>query len=296
MTKNKKIRRNIPWKIKSFIFSLIDFFNTPSILYFLQKNFTKRSKINQIIISPTWEKHKEILKKYNTTDFIFEFGAGKNLAQNLFLSSIVRKQLVVDLNPMIDISLVEISRKLLSEKLSLKTNSQIINSKSLENFGIQYKSPYNAENTDLKDRSLDACVSTNTLEHIPRQSIIKIFRELHRTLKDTGVASLQIDYSDHYAHTDNKISFLNYLKYSDIEWKKFNHSCHYQNRLRHYDYIKIFESLGFFIVEENLDFSENNIPQEIEELFKNKDETWKATSAHIVLRKIDPFTQYKNRV
>ena len=191
--KNNKIRRNIPWRIKSFIFRLIDFFNTPSILYFLQKNITKRSRIDQINISPTWKKHGEILKKYNATEFIFEFGAGKNLAQNLFLSSFVRKQLVVDLNPMLDISLVENSRKLISEKLSLKSNLRILNLRSLKNYGIEYKAPYNAENTYLKDQSLDACISTNTLEHIPKQSIVKIFRELHRTLKNTGIASLQID-------------------------------------------------------------------------------------------------------
>ena len=284
-SETKKTKKNIPWKLKSFIFSLIDFFNTPSILYFLQKNITKRSRINEIIISPTWEKHQENLKKYDCCEYIFEFGAGKNLAQNLFISSIVKKQLVVDLNPMIDLNLVDNSRRLLSEKLSLRANVKIKSLEDLTKFGIFYVAPYDATNTDIKDKSLDACISTNTLEHIPKEIIVKIFTELYRTLKDTGVISLQIDYTDHYAHTDDKISLLNYLKYEDEKWKKFNHNCHYQNRLRHYDYIKIFKSLGFKIIEEYLEFKEKNIPLEIEELFKNKDETWKATSSLIVLKK-----------
>lgn len=281
----KKKRRNIPWKLKSFVFKLIDLFNSPSILYFLQKNITKRSRINEIIISPTWKKHLEVLRKYNSNNFIFEFGAGKNLAQNLFISSVAKKQLVVDLNPMLDLNLVEKSRYLLSEKVPLKVNLKIETLEDLSKFGIYYKAPYDAANTDLKNNTLDACVSTNTLEHIPEHTIIKIFKELHRTLKGTGVVSLQIDYTDHYAHTDSKISLLNYLKYDDEKWRKFNHNCHYQNRLRHYDYIKIFKSLGFVIIEEHLEFKEKNIPLEIKKIFKNKNETWKATSSQIVLKK-----------
>ena len=90
------------------------------------------------------------------------------------------------------------------------------------------KAPYDAANTDLKNKSLDASISTNTLEHIPHKDIVNIFTELRRTLKDNGVVSLSIDYSDHYAHTDKKISLLNFLKYDDKTWNKFNHKHHYQ--------------------------------------------------------------------
>jgi SAM-dependent methyltransferase len=277
---------NIPWKLKSHIFKFIEFLNSPSLLYFLQKNITKRSRIDKLTIHPAWIEHEKVLKKYAATEYIFEFGAGKNLMQNLFLSNFVEKQLIVDLNPMIDIDLVETSRYFLSKKFLLKTNLKIHDLNDLEKYGIQYKAPYDAANTDLKNKSLDACISTNTLEHIPYKDIVNIFTELRRTLKDKGVVSLSIDYSDHYAHTDKKISLLNFLKYDDKTWGKFNHKHHYQNRLRHNDYIKIFKLTGFELVDEVCEYKEKDIPKEIKNIYKNhKDQTWQATSANIILKK-----------
>jgi SAM-dependent methyltransferase len=276
---------NISWKIKSSIFGLIEFFNVPNALYFLQKYGTRRSRVGVLSISPNWENHKEYLKKYRATKSVFEFGAGKTLAQNLFLSDIVTNQIVVDLNPMIDFALVDNARNQLSNLVTLKSETKINSFEELAPYGIEYKAPYDAAKTDFDDKTLDACISTNTLEHIPKESIESIFSELYRTLKGDGIVSAVIDYSDHYAHTDKNISLLNYLKFDENTWEKYNHNCHYQNRLRHYDYVKIFNKCGFVVMEEKLIFSENNIPTEIMEVFKDKDETWKATSAHIILKK-----------
>ena len=276
---------NIPWKIKSTIFKSIDFFNAPSALYFLQKYVTGRSRIGRLQISPIWEAHKSYLNQYSATDNIFEFGAGKSLAQNLFISDIATNQKVVDLNPMIDLGLVENVRSQISELVVLKSQSKISSLDELSLYGIEYLAPYDASKTDFTDKSLSACISTNTLEHIPKDSIEAIFSELFRTLKDDGIVSAKIDYSDHYAHTDKSISLLNYLKFDEKTWKKYNHNCHYQNRLRHYDYVEIFNRCGFVVIEEDLSFSEENIPAEIAESFRDKDATWCATSAHLILKK-----------
>lgn len=277
---------NIPWKFKSFVFGIIDFLDAPNILYFLQKYVSKRWKTGTLSKSPIWQAHKKYLKKYNTTGVVFEFGAGKTLAQNLFLSDIIERQVVVDLNPMIDLNLVEDLRRQISHQLNFRSEEPIESLPILEAYGIEYRAPYDAAVTDFSDKSIDACISTNTLEHIPEESIIAIFSELYRTLKDDGIISAKIDYSDHYAHTDESISWLNYLKYDKSEWKKYNHKCHFQNRLRHYNYLEIFERCGFEAVEKDLVFSENNIPSEINIAFQSADETWKATSAHIVLKKV----------
>jgi len=276
---------NIPWKIKSTIFKLIDFFNAPSALYFLQKYVTGRSKIGRFQISPIWKAHKSYLNQYSATENIFEFGAGKSLAQNLFISDIATNQTVVDLNPMIDFGLVEHVRSQISELVVLKSQSKISSLDELSLYGIEYRAPYDASKTDFTDKSLSACISTNTLEHIPKDSIIAIFSELFRTLKDDGIVSAKIDYSDHYAHTDKSISLLNYLKFNEETWKKYNHNCHYQNRLRHYDYVAIFIRCGFVVIEEDLSFSEENVPAEIAESFRDKDATRCATSAHVILKK-----------
>ena len=277
---------NIPWKLKSKIFQIIDIFNMPSVLYFLQKNVTKRSRVKSLEVDEMWERHKKSLVKYSTTGLVFEFGAGKNLAQNIFLSGVVDQQLVVDLNAMIDLKLVNTARNFLSEIIQLRSKENIKTNDDLQNYGITYKAPYDAAKTDLKDKSIDACISSVTLEHVPKESIVQIFTELRRTLREDGIVSATIDYSDHYAHTDPTISLLNYLRYPDFEWDKYNHSCHYQNRLRHYDYKKIFSECGFQILEEEVFYQENQIPDELKKEFFNKDPSWCATSSYVVLKKI----------
>lgn len=276
----------IPWKFKSFIFHLIDIFDMKSFLYFFQKNISRRSKKYINVISNDWIFHKRVLEKYKKTEFIFEFGAGKNLAQNIFLSQSILKQLVIDLNPMIDLDLVNKSNKYLSGKIRLRNINQIKKIQDLQYLGIYYRAPYDAKNTDLPNECLDACISTNTLEHIEVNDIEKIFKEIHRILKKEGIVSIKIDYSDHYAHTDSNISLLNFLKYNNFEWKNYNHSCHFQNRLRHFEYIEIFNNLGFKKIEEIIYCDEKNIPKNIEAIYENIDKTWRATSSYIVLKKV----------
>ena len=105
--KRKKSQYTIPWQIKSLIFSFIDCLNLQKLLYFLQKYITKRSRINSLLYSPDWEMHKVALNKYKTKNVVFEFGAGKSLVQNLYLSNFVKKQFIVDLYPMLDFELVD---------------------------------------------------------------------------------------------------------------------------------------------------------------------------------------------
>lgn len=155
----------------------------------------------------------------------------------------------------------------------------------MKDYGIFYIAPYDASNTNFCDHYFDACISTNTLEHIPESDLHRIFTELNRTLKPGGIVSAHIDYSDHYAHTDKSISLLNFLKFDDEEWKHFNHKCHYQNRLRHYDYLRIFEDASFDIIKQELNYGEKNIPPQIIDKFRGYDESWKATSALITLIK-----------
>jgi len=276
---------NLPWKLKSFVFGSIEAIKAVNFLYFLQKGITGCSRRGISKVSKNWQLHKEYLVKYNSIGTVFEFGAGKSLAQNLYISDIVKKQIVVDLNPMIDLDLTNKARKYLAKLVDLKSIQAIKTLKDLESYGIEYRAPYNAAKTDFKNRSIDACISTNTLEHIPKISLESIFAELFRILNDDGIISAKIDYSDHYAHTDKSISLLNFLKFDERTWKKYNHNCHYQNRLRHYDYLAIFRKSGFVIIEEELTYGENNIPPEVIKAFQDKDKTWKATSGHIILKK-----------
>ena len=284
--KRTKSKYSIPWRIKSLIFIFIDYLSLQKLLYFLQKYITKRSRITSLLYSSDWEMHKVALIKYKTKNVVFEFGAGKSLVQNLYLSNFVKKQFVVDLYPILDFELADSERQqLLERKEKLRSRVKIKNLNDLEHYGIYYIAPYDATKIHLSDVSIDACISTNTLEHIPKFDIILIFAELYRKLKDEGIVSLIIDYSDHYAHTDNNISLLNFLKFSHHQWKRYNHKIHFQNRLRHYEYIDIFEKIGFRTIKEDLFYAEKNIPSLILDSYKNLNPSWKATSAHIILKK-----------
>jgi SAM-dependent methyltransferase len=225
------------------------------------------------------------LIKYSCVDFVFEFGGGKSLVQNLFLSNNVNHQLVVDLYPMIDIKIVDQSRSLLYEIGILKSNLEIRSINDLLSYGIEYIAPYDASKIDLLDETLDACISTNTLEHIPEDSIKNIFKELFRVLKVKGILSIKIDYSDHYSHTDSSIGKLNFLYFSDFEWKKYNHNCHFQNRLRHKEYYSIFVSSGFQVLSEYCYYDEEHISDDFRQLHKKEEMQFFATSGYFVLGK-----------
>lgn len=283
----------ISWRLKSLAFRLIDIFNAQKILYFIQKNITRRSfrpstnvhsRVNNYHLDNSLM-HKNFLISNNLTGPLFEFGAGKNLFQNIFMSEVVNNQVIVDLNKMIDIDLVNLAINDLKKSGNILNNKNIETLKDLEDeYNIFYLAPYDASKTNYETNYFDSCISTNTLEHIPKESIILIFKELKRIIRKNGMISAIIDYSDHYAHTDNNIGLLNFLNYSEDQWKKYNHSSHYQNRLRHYDYISIFKSLGYKVESEIIKYEENNISDILIDKYKEFPKTWSATSAHIILR------------
>jgi len=228
---------NIPWKFKSFIFRVIDILKYDALLYFIQKNITKRASLNLLNIYKDSSFHIQKIKKMKKP-LLLEFGAGKNLAQNLILSQYCTLQYVVDLKEMADLKQINEAAETIS-KFEKKIPFKKLNSfeELYYNYKIRYLSPFDMRKTNFENDYFDCCISTNTLEHIPKEDIIKIFTEIKRVCKKSASVLAYIDYSDHYAHTDSKIHNLNFLKYTTSEWKKFNHSCHFQNRLRHYDFI-----------------------------------------------------------
>jgi hypothetical protein len=277
--------RRIPWKLKSFLFRIIDIFQVDDLLYFAQKHLTRRSKRSFAGQMRRWHQHEAVIKQVNASPVVFEFGAGKDLAQNLFLSSCAGTQYLVDLNFMLDLNLCEAARLELAENSLIEDRGEISSALDLLKYGINYEAPADAADTHLPDESVDICISTATLEHIPETEISKILIELGRVIKMGGLVSAVIDYSDHYAHTDRSISQLNFLRYSDQQWSSFNHKCHYQNRLRHGRYIDLFNEHGFELIQEELDYSDQDIPPGISDLFVGHDPSWKAVASHCVFVK-----------
>jgi len=241
---------NIPWKLKSVAFSALNYMPDVT-LYILQKYVTGNSKVKFSTPYVGWEYHKNSVAKMGAKRLL-EFGAGKNLAQNIFLSALVEQQVVVDLFPMLDVNQVNDGIRRLKEIGAPIDGRSIADLDDLEKiYSIRYLAPLDMRKTNFNDGEFDICISTNTLEHIPREDIESIFLELFRIVKPNGCISAMIDYSDHYAHTDRSITRLNYLRFTEAEWKQHNHAKHYQNRMRHDHYAEIFKYAGFEVMEED---------------------------------------------
>jgi cyclopropane fatty-acyl-phospholipid synthase-like methyltransferase len=237
---------NIPWRLKSAAFAIIDVIGEKP-LYTAQRLIGRGSTVP---ISPSWEFHLANLRKFNVARSI-EFGAGKHLGMAIFLSRLGHRQVAVDLNRMIDLALVNKA----VGTVGVKLKRAVENLDDLRDFcRIEYFAPVDMQKTSFESNSFDACVSTNVLEHVPVDVIRGIWEETWRLLKPGGIVSAKIDYSDHYAHTDRSISKLNYLSFSDREWSRYNHNCHFQNRLRHKHHLELLESRGFEILEERTAF------------------------------------------
>ena len=239
----------INWKLKAFLYKILAIFGFKEKMYFIQKYITKRSKIVIKQINKLWLHHANSIEK-NSAKKILEIGAGKSLEQNIYISYKFNNTVVqtaIDVNKMIDLSLVNQASEQIAHILKLPKKEKVKNLQDLKNFyKIEYMAPCDLKK--IKSR-FDMCVSTTALEHFKVSDLKVYLSDLKNTLVPNGLVSSVIDYSDHYSHTDSDISNLNYLSYSKKEWEKYNNPYLFQNRLRHQDYKKLFESEGYKIIE-----------------------------------------------
>lgn len=115
----------------------------------------------------------------------------------------------------------------------------------LERANIRYLSPGDARATDLAPSSIDIAFSNNVFEHVPAEDLGKILRENFRVLRADGLALHSANCGDHYAYFDKNITFINYLAYTEREWRFWNSDLQYQNRLRPKDFVDIATQSGF---------------------------------------------------
>lgn len=256
------------WKYKAILqnaFSNIPF--GKSFNYFFQKYITRNLPVKDTELKEKFyfaSKHISNFNKYGKYSLsevtFYEFGAGWDLLQPLILYSLgVNEQIIIDINKLVKFQLVSNSIERISQlEIERKLNKSFVDKSQFipllsKFYGIDYRAPYDARKTNLEEKSIDCITSTNTLEHIPSQDIKAILKECHRILKDDGIMSFQIDYQDHYSYFDTNISVYNFIKFSDQTWNLFfNPSLHYQNRLRHIDYLNIFNEAGFKILQEEV--------------------------------------------
>jgi SAM-dependent methyltransferase len=118
--------------------------------------------------------------------------------------------------------------------------------------GIEYRAPADASKTGLPDRSIDIQISYTVLEHIPGPVLVAILREANRILAPQGVALHHIDLSDHFEQQDPSISAINFLQFSEEQWRKYGaNQFAYHNRLRVGSYAEIYRESGHEILQWN---------------------------------------------
>jgi hypothetical protein len=102
----------------------------------------------------------------------------------------------------------------------------------LHSCGIRYHPGTDAASTRLPDGSADLVFSNVVLEHVPAEDIDRIFAEAYRVLRPNGYMAHLIDPSDHFSHGDPAISPVNFLRFSEPQFARYNSRFLFQNRLR----------------------------------------------------------------
>lgn len=186
---------------------------------------------------------------------LLSFGAGWDLFENLvYYAYGVNRQIAIDVELLARIELVDaLAADLARAPLEGAAPRQFpslgsdLKSGLLRHYGVDYRAPGDARNTRLPARSVEMIATSDTLEHIPRDALAVIMRECRRIIATNGVVSMSVDYSDHFSHVDPSITPYNFLSFDAVDWRRHNTASHYQNRMRHKDYVELFETAGFRI-------------------------------------------------
>ena len=228
---------------------------------------------------------KSIHKDVNNKKFL-ELGTGWSPITPLALYLLGAKEVItIDLNNYLDESLTRetlnwidrnkeyistqisfIDKSRLDFLLSIKNHNFSYFLNEMKNQGFFYYPGTDASNLKFPDNYFDYYYSYDVLEHIPKEVIVKIFKEGKRVLKESGLFVHRINYADHFAKGDKNISKINFLKYSRFYFKLLsNNRYNYMNRLRIDDFYSIYRDLNL-----NLEYEEIKVDETILELLKGK--------------------------
>jgi hypothetical protein len=119
----------------------------------------------------------------------------------------------------------------------------------LEEMRIEYRAPADAAALNVQDGWADIHLSVAVLEHVPAPILKAIFKEGVRVTRQDGLFVHRWDMSDHFSHSDNSISSVNFLQFSEDEWKRYNDNRYmYVNRLRIDFFEEMFRDAGLEVL------------------------------------------------
>lgn len=265
------------WKLKAKIqnaVSLLPSSASYAAYYWIQRNFGGLKRANPISrLTAAIETWKRIQRQgYTPSGKVFlEVGTGRvPIVPLAYWLMGAEKTITIDLNPYLKAELISeclqytfeneeeilslfgslLDKRRFDEVLAFSRDSHFSASAFLDLCRVDYVAPGDAADTCLPDRSIDFHTSYTVFEHIPLEVLRQILEEGNRIIKNDGLFIHRIDYSDHFSHSDKSISAINFLQYADLEWKRYADNRYmYMNRLRHDDFISLFESVGQSIIE-----------------------------------------------
>lgn len=280
------------WKLKAAIQNAVSFLPSSvsyATYFWIQRHFGGLRRINPVSRLAagieTWKRIKELAYEPSGRVFL-EVGTGRvPLVPLAYWLMGAKKTITIDLNPYLKAELIKESLQYISDNneeirklfgslmhenrmddlLHFIRNASFSTSAFLDLCRINYVAPGDAANTTLPPQSIDFHTSYAVFEHIPLEVLKKIIDEGNRIISDNGLFIHRIDYSDHFSHSDKTISQINFLQFSDDEWERYAGNRYmYMNRLRHDDYIRLFQSAGHRILA-----ADPNVDQQLQKLLRS---------------------------
>jgi len=238
------------WRIKCVAFHVLRF--APRRWYCaLQQRVTGRFLFNVTESElAAYSVHANALKEFAPGGRALEFGCGSNLLSSLLLSAAGAAEVFAyDLNRIATLDQVNHVIRQLRTRGGDWPEITDLEADLLRKYRIHYRAPADARHTGLPDGHIDFVCSTSVLEHIPENDIRLILAECRRICRPAAALSMIIDYHDHYATADPTISRINFYRYPAAVWQFLSPPNHYQNRLRHSDFERIFGDAQLLIAE-----------------------------------------------
>jgi SAM-dependent methyltransferase len=144
-----------------------------------------------------------------------------------------------------------ISEALLRERLDPGTDHAL--EPLLKRLNLTYSVPFDSATAP----AVDLIVSRTTLEHIPPETLLRLYGDFQRCLRPGGAMAHIIDNSDHREHRDKRLSRIDFLRYPASTWRLLClNKQDYCNRLRHSDHIALIRAAGFRIELERAEIDE----------------------------------------
>lgn len=250
-------REHMNWKLKAAVLRVLSVLPLGGVmLYQLQRFVTREMPRKPAVIGELLAAARRILELYEQGNGIdiakgpcalnfLEIGAGRDLAVALSLRMLgVTTVTCLDVQKLAKVDLIQHTANHLALLLG-KPAPQFKSWQDVERYGIRYAAPADIEHLSRDAGSYDCFYSTDVLEHIPSTDLKRIVRYSPAMLKPTGFCIHLVDYSDHYARSDARLSRFNFLRFNSRDWARYNPSLHHVNRLRHSQYVELFHQAGY---------------------------------------------------